>query len=116
VSAWQVGRAELENQGTARSKMATCINILSDYSARLDHAGQKELHSKVSQWVGHTFYGTLMRQFRTSCDRTNMFTGGKAGMTFTRQLDQLMIDRLASGSEFDAGKVIADSWVGPLDK
>jgi len=90
----------------------TAVNMLKAYAARVDPPRREELHAAVARTVNETFLGTLMRQFRSSCNDRNIFAGGRAGMTFTRQLDQHLISELAGSDRLALGNIIADQWLG----
>jgi len=66
----------------------------------------------VNEVVGQVFFGTLMREFRSSQDVENPLSGGRAGATFTGALDQLLLQRLAGSSRFQVGQALAKSWFG----
>ena len=51
------------------------------------------------QWVGQTFFGTLLKQARQSpfAEQAETFTGGRGGSAFGSLLDQHLAERAGKG-------------------
>ena len=73
---------------------------------------QAQLRPVAQQWVGQTFFGTLMRQAR----QTNLgpedspLAGGRGGQAFGEMLDA----RLAEAASRGVGSKLVDSLVDRL--
>ena len=59
-----------------------------------DAARDKLLREAVDAWVGLSFFGTLMRQFRASQDTSSPFHGGQGERIFGARLDQEIAERM----------------------
>ena len=60
-----------------------------------------ELRTVVDEFVGISFFGTLMRQFRESQDTSSPFHGGQGEKIFAGQLDAELTQRI--GRRFKSG-------------
>ena len=78
----------------------------------LDDEERAELESRISEWVGHAFFGVLLREFRATLNRNDPLAGGRAGTIFNGQLDQELLSRLGRSDRFAIGTSIAKSWLG----
>jgi hypothetical protein len=60
-----------------------------------------EFVEAFNMFVGQTLYGTMLKSMRATVGETPYFNGGKAEELFTRQLDQVLAEKLSKTS---AGK------------
>jgi Rod binding domain-containing protein len=61
-------------------------------------AGDARLHEAFSDFVGETFYGQMMQSLRKSVPKSSRFHGGRGEEVFTRQLDQVLAQKLAKNN------------------
>ncbi len=87
-------------------------NDIKNYAAQASSEDREKLLKNVREFVGQTFFGTLMKQMRSEMNPDNPFNGGKAGKTFRTQLDQTLISRWAESSRFEVADKIAREWTG----
>ncbi len=66
----------------------------------------------VTQWVGQSFYGPMLKQARESSlsPEESPFSGGRGGSAFSSMLDQ----RLAEGAGRNSADGLVDSIVSQL--
>lgn len=57
-----------------------------------------ELRETFHQFVGETFFGTMMKEMRKSVGKTPYFNGGRAEEVFQQQLDQLIVEDMTKSS------------------
>ncbi|MEM1012784.1 MAG: rod-binding protein [Planctomycetota bacterium] len=71
-----------------------------------------QLRPVATQWVGQSFYGTMLKQARESSlsPEDSPFSGGRGGSAFSSMLDQ----RLAEKAGRDTGGALVDAIVGRL--
>jgi len=91
---------------------AVAHNVLKESAATASPEEREKLVKDIREFVGQTFYGTLMKQMRSEMNPDNPFNGGKAAKTFGTQLDQLLISRWAQSSRFEVADKIARQWTG----
>ena len=65
-----------------------------------------ELREKFSEFVGQTFFGTMLASMRKSVGKSAYMHGGRGEEVFTKQLDQVLVQELTEAS--------ADQIAGPL--
>ena len=67
------------------------------------------LRPVAQQWVGQTFFGTMLKQARESplADKDSPFGGGRGGAAFSSLLDQQLAENASRG----AGAKLAESIV-----
>ena len=65
----------------------------------------------AQRWVAQAFFGTLLRQARSSPFATGPFAGGRGGQAFGTMLDQELADRMSRG----AGRRLAESIVRSIE-
>jgi hypothetical protein len=87
-------------------------NSLKTFSANATAEERGKLQNKIQTLVGQVFFGTIMKEMRSEMDSSNPMNGGKAGQTYMAQLDQYLIEKMASSTNFDVGQKIAESWMG----
>jgi Rod binding domain-containing protein len=70
------------------------------------------LRPLAKQWVGQTFFGTLMRQARESSfmPEDSPLSGGRGGEAFSSMLDARLAEHAGTG----AGAKLADALVDRL--
>ena len=56
-----------------------------------------KLVATARKWVAQTFFGTLLKQARSSAFHSKLFEGGRGGEAFGSLYDQQMADHLARG-------------------
>ena len=69
-------------------------------------SGEAELREKFSEFVGQTFFGTMLASMRKSVGKSAYMHGGRGEEVFTKQLDQVLVQELTEAS--------ADQIAGPL--
>jgi Rod binding domain-containing protein len=72
---------------------------------------QDKLTKQVQQWVGTTFFGTLLKQMRESPFRSEMFDGGRGGQAFGAMFDQQLATHMTRG----AGSKLTNAIVRKLE-
>ena len=60
--------------------------------------GSPELRQAFDDFVGQTFFGTLMAEMRKGLDGPAYFGGGRTEEVFQGQLDQVLVERIAQAS------------------
>ena len=67
------------------------------------------LRPVAQQWVGQTFFGTMLKQARESplADKDGPFGGGRGGAAFSSLLDQTLAEKASRG----AGEKLVDALV-----
>jgi Rod binding domain-containing protein len=71
---------------------------------------EADVRKLAEQLVSQTFFGTLLRQMRTSPWKDSMFSGGRGGEAFQQMHDQELVNRLGRG----AGRRLVDSLVNQI--
>ena len=61
-------------------------------------ADDARLHEAFNDFVGETFYGQMLQSLRKSVGKSPRFNGGRGEEVFTRQLDQVLAQKLAKTS------------------
>jgi hypothetical protein len=87
-------------------------SVLKRTAANASPEDRAKLVTNIREFVGQTFFGTLMKQMRSEMNPENPFNGGKAGQTFGTQLDQTLISRWAQSSRLEVADKIARDWTG----
>jgi len=87
-------------------------NSLKTYAQKLSTEDRETLKEKVSQVVGQVFYGTMLREFRSTMDETDPLNGGAAGATYRNQLDMEVLQRITASKRFALGREVAERWLG----
>lgn len=80
-------------------------------AAPRDAERREALRQRVSEWVGQSFFGQLMKQMRESPFKTDLTSGGRGGEVFASLLDQTLAPRLSRG----AGAGLVDAIVRRLE-
>lgn len=77
-------------------------------------ATSQQLRPVARQWVGQTFFGTLMKQARSESlgPEDSPFTGGRGGKAFSAMLDQHLAEAASAG----AGGKLVDAVVNQLSR
>jgi Rod binding domain-containing protein len=91
---------------------AMTTNPLKAYAAEATPEQKEQLQTRIRELVGQVFFGTMLQQMRSTMDSSNPLNGGKAGQTYARQLDQELIARLSSSTNFEIGQKMAEQWTG----
>lgn len=73
---------------------------------------ETELRSAAEQLVATTFIMPLFSQLRNDPMASEMFHGGRGEKVFQQQLDQILSDRISTGSGFDLVDTVADYFAG----
>jgi Rod binding domain-containing protein len=77
-----------------------------------DPAAQHQaLVRQAQQWVGQTFFGTLMKQMHQSPFKSDLFDGGRGGQAFSEMYDQKLIEHMSRG----AGNKLVNAIVRKLE-
>jgi Rod binding domain-containing protein len=86
------GKAELKplNLNERPTKLAA-----GSLTAKSQH---DQLTDKTQKWVAQTFFGTLLKQMGDSPFKSELFSGGKGGETFSSLYHQQLADRMARGA------------------
>jgi Rod binding domain-containing protein len=93
------------------SSMETVANNnLKTFAAQATPQEREKLQKQIRVLVGQVFFGTMLKQMRSETDASNPLNGGKMGQTFTAQLDQTLISKLAESKNFTIGQKIAEAW------
>src|SRR4051794_35994404 len=58
----------------------------------------QQLVGQTQKWVAQTFYGTLLKQMGDSPFKSELFSGGRGGETFSSLYHQQLADRMARGA------------------
>lgn len=87
-------------------------NVLRQYAAGASEEDRARLRQNIREFVGQTFFGTVMKQMRSEMNPDNPLNGGKMAQTFGTQLDQVLISRWAKTARFEAADKIAQQWTG----
>jgi Rod binding domain-containing protein len=69
-----------------------------------------DIRKLAEQLVAQTFFGTLMRQMRSSVWKSDLMSGGRGGEAFQQMHDQQLVERMGRG----AGRKLVDSLVRQL--
>ena len=70
--------------------------------------GDKELRETFDQFVGETFYGTMLKEMRKSLGKPAYMHGGRGEEVFQGQLDQMLVQEMASSSGHDLSGAMFD--------
>lgn len=72
----------------------------------------QQLRPVARQWVGQTFFGTLLKQARQNplADESSPFSGGRGGTAFASLLDQHLAEHAGAGS----GEKLVDALVSRI--
>ncbi len=71
-----------------------------------------KLETQVKNWVGQTFFGTLMKQMRDSPFKSDLFSGGRGEQAFGSMYDGQLAQHMAQG----LGARIARPMIKKLEK
>ena len=73
-----------------------------------------KLRPVARQWVGQTFFGTMMRQARDSplADKDSPLNGGRGGEAFASLLDQTLSEKASGGAGEKLVNAIVDGIAG----
>jgi len=89
---------------------ATGVGANSNVAARqlggAKNAPEGEQRELFNQFVGETFFGTLMKSMRSSLGKPAYFHGGRAEEVFQGQLDQAVVEEMS--------KATAETFAGPM--
>jgi hypothetical protein len=74
----------------------------------VEEAQQREklLRQRADEFVGITFYGTLMKLMRNSSLKGPYGHGGRGEEVFGGQLDMVLAQRMGEASRFDLGQAV----------
>jgi len=67
-------------------------------NAKKEEAEGGELREAFDDFVGQTFYGLMMKTMRESQQKNPYFHGGRGEEVFQKQLDQVLVERMADAS------------------
>lgn len=70
----------------------------SDSSVTSRPAGQGDLKDAFQDFVGQTFFGEMIKAFRTTQQPSKYFHGGRAEEIFQGQFDQVLAETLSDSS------------------
>lgn len=96
---------------TAQSRPVASAD-LALHAGRAESRPEEKLEVQVKNWLGQTFFGTLMKQMRESPFKSELFSGGRGGDAFGSLYDGQMAQRMAQG----LGTRIARPIVKKLEK
>jgi hypothetical protein len=68
---------------------------------------EDKVTATARKWISQTFYGTLLKQMRSSPFKSELFEGGRGGQAFAPLLDQHLADHMARGADNKLVKAIA---------
>ena len=89
---------ELRAQGSAPKPAASALTYQpARFSAEKVAPDQAQVEKQVRNWVGESFYGTLLKQMRDDPFKTEMFDGGKGGEAYNQLFDQRLAQHMAGG-------------------
>jgi len=74
--------------------------------AAAGNGDNRELREAFDQFVGQTLFGQMLQSMRKTVGKPAYFHGGRAEEIFTRQLDQVLGEKIANAS--------ADTLTGPM--
>ena len=60
------------------------------------------------QLVGETFFGLLLKEMRESTSKDHLLYGGRGETTLQPQLDQVLVERLATSRHFRLADAVVD--------
>jgi hypothetical protein len=70
-------------------------------------ASADPLRQRIDQFVGLFFYGTMLKQARTThLTDSKLGTGGRGGEAFAAQLDQTLAERMGQASHTSLGDAL----------
>ncbi len=84
----------LNSQSTAKDPAAFAEELLSTKSTE----GRGELEDAFKDFVGQTFFGEMIKAFRTTQQPSKYFHGGRAEEIFQGQFDQVLTEKLSDAS------------------
>ena len=93
AQAWPPG---LANQPVAFSQQPVAPS--QSQTSEAGSADDSRLHEAFNDFVGETFYGQMLQALRKSVGKSPRFNGGRGEEVFTRQLDQVLAQKLAKTS------------------
>lgn len=70
----------------------------SDLSTTSHSGGQGDLKDAFQDFVGQTFFGEMIKAFRTTQQPSKYFNGGRAEEIFQGQFDQVLAETLSDSS------------------
>ena len=62
------------------------------------HKSESELRETFNDFVGQTFFGTMMKTMRQSVGKPAYFHGGRGEEAFQAQLDQILVEKVSDAS------------------
>ena len=77
-----------------RSSSAEVARLPFDVKAAAPTQDDK-IEAQVKNWVGQTFFGTLMKQMRDSPFKSDLFSGGRGEQAFGSMYDTHLAQRMA---------------------
>jgi len=88
-------------------------NALRTYAAQASGEDREALRTKVRELVGQAFFGTILKQAQSEMDPDNPFNGGPTAQAFRGQLNQELLSRWATTTNFAAADRLAREWTTP---
>ena len=85
--------SQLQAQGA--SAPACPAGLSNQPAAGEGTADDAKLHEAFNDFVGETFYGQMLQSLRKSVGKSPRFNGGRGEEVFTKQLDQVLAQKLA---------------------
>lgn len=74
-----------------------------DGAAASDDADQSELREAFNEFVGQTFFGSMVASMRKTVGKPAYMHGGRGEEVFQKQLDDLMVQNLTESSADSIG-------------
>ena len=92
--------------GIAQQLQSQQQNVQRQLNAADADESDPEMRKAFDEFVGQTFYGTLLKELRKSEQGAAYMNGGRAEKVFRGQLDQLLVERMTEAS--------AETFSGPM--
>lgn len=94
--------AQLLNQASPTETVIDPLHLSNTLGSNLDteaaQAGSEELKKAFQDFVGQTFFGELIKSYRSTQQESAYFNGGRAEKIFQGQLDQVLSQELSERS------------------
>lgn len=89
---------ELKAHGSSNPHAASALPLsLSRYTPVAAKTQEQKVEKQVRNWVGETFYGTMLKQMRDDPFKSKIFDGGRGGEAFGQMFDQRLAQHMAGG-------------------
>ena len=76
----------------------TAITALVPTANDIPKTSDEKIEAQVRNWVGQTFFGTLLKQMHDSPFKSELFSGGRGEDAFAPMLDARLAQHMAKGA------------------